>query len=44
MDLSKVLGELRAMVKELSPARFWALWLVALCFGAGYLMQAIRWW
>jgi hypothetical protein len=32
------------MLKELPTQRFWALWVVALCFGAGYLTHAVRWW
>ncbi|SIT68983.1 MULTISPECIES: hypothetical protein [Burkholderiaceae] len=44
MNSSKLIKELRMMLKEMPAQRFWALWIVALCFGIGYIVQAIRWW
>jgi hypothetical protein len=29
------------MLKEMPAQRFWALWIVALCFGVGYLAKSV---
>lgn len=38
MDFSKIIREVRIMTERLTPARFWALWLIGFLFAIGYLL------
>ncbi|EAB9752274.1 hypothetical protein F0M37_24090 [Salmonella enterica subsp. enterica] len=44
VDFSKLIRELRLMIKQLPDWKFIMLWLVLFIAAIGYLIGQIRWW
>ncbi|BDI50712.1 hypothetical protein ACLB1E_23630 [Escherichia coli] len=44
VDFSKLIRELRLMIKQLPNWKFIMLWLVMFIASVGYLIGQIRWW
>lgn len=41
---SSIFREIKELVMQMQPERFWAIWLVALSVAVSYLIQSVRWW
>ncbi|NUU68418.1 hypothetical protein HQN64_20240 [Enterobacteriaceae bacterium BIT-l23] len=44
IDFSKLMRELRLMIKQLPNWKFILLWLVAITAALGYFIGQVRWW
>ncbi|KVK39167.1 hypothetical protein ABF69_0209330 [Enterobacter chengduensis] len=44
LDFSKLIRELRLMIKQLPSWKFIMIWMVAIVAALGYFIGQVRWW